>query len=102
VSFIDDFSKFVWLYTIKTKSEVFQHEFQQIVERQFNKKILALQTDWDGEYKKLSSFFTKVGIADHVSCPHTHQQNGYAERKHRHVVEVGLSLLARAFMPLKF
>jgi hypothetical protein len=54
------------------------------------------------EYKKLNSFFTKVGIAHHVSCPHTHQQNGLAERKHRHVVEVGLSLLARASMPLKF
>jgi histone deacetylase 1/2 len=37
-----------------------------------------------------------------VSCPHTHQQNGSAERKHRHIVEVGLSLLAQACMPLKF
>lgn len=35
-------------------------------------------------------------------CPHTHQQNGSAERKHRHIVEVGLSLLAQACMPLKF
>jgi hypothetical protein len=47
MSFIDDFSKFVWLYPIKTKYEVFQrfHEFQQLVECQFNKKILALQSD---------------------------------------------------------
>jgi histone deacetylase 1/2 len=37
-----------------------------------------------------------------VSCPHAHQQNGAAERKHRHIVEVGLSLLAHASMPLKF
>jgi hypothetical protein len=37
-----------------------------------------------------------------VSCPHAHQQNGSAERKHRHIVEVGLSLLAHASMPLKF
>lgn len=37
-----------------------------------------------------------------VSCPHTHQQNGAAERKHRHIVEVGLSFLAHASMPLKF
>jgi histone deacetylase 1/2 len=46
--------------------------------------------------------FQKVGITHHVSCPHTHQQNGSAERKHRHIVEVGLSLLAQACMPLKF
>jgi hypothetical protein len=37
-----------------------------------------------------------------VSCPHTHQQNGATERKHRHIVEVGLSLLSHASMPLKF
>jgi hypothetical protein len=37
-----------------------------------------------------------------VSCPHTHQQNGSAERKHRHIVEIGLTLLAHAAMPLKF
>ena len=61
-----------------------------------------MQTDWGGEYKKLNSFFQKLGISHHVSCPHAHQQNGSAERKHRHVVEVGLALLANASMPLKF
>jgi hypothetical protein len=61
-----------------------------------------MQTDWGGEYEKLSDFFQKVGITHHVSCPHAHQQNGSAERKHRHIIEVGLSLLAIASMPLKF
>jgi hypothetical protein len=61
-----------------------------------------MQTDWGGEYKKLNSFFSQVGIIHHVSCPHAHQQNGVIERKHRHIVEVGLSLLAHASMPLKF
>jgi hypothetical protein len=55
-----------------------------------------------GEYQKLHPFFAQVGITHHISCPHTHQQNGVAERKHRHIVEVGLALLAHAFMPLKF
>lgn len=61
-----------------------------------------MQTDWGGEYEKLNSFFQKIGIAHHVSCPYAHQQNGSAERKHRHIVEVGLALLANASMPLKF
>jgi histone deacetylase 1/2 len=104
VSFIDDFSKFTWIYLLKHKSKVFQrfHEFQSLVERQFNRKILASQSDWGGEYEKLNSFFTKAGIVHLVSCPHAHQQNGAAERKHRHIVEVGLSLLAQSFMPLKY
>lgn len=53
------------------------------------------------EYEKLNSFFKEIGIAHRVSCPHSHQKNGAAERKHRHIVEVGLSLLANASMPLK-
>jgi histone deacetylase 1/2 len=104
VSFIDDFSKFTWIYLLKKRSEVYQVflDFQQYVERQFGRKILTMQTDWGGEYEKLNSFFQRVGIVHHVSCPHAHQQNGSAERKHRHIVEVGLALLANASMPLKY
>ena len=81
VSFIDDYSKFTWIYLLKHKSEVFQrfHEFQ-LVERQFDKKILALQSDWGGEYEKLNSFFSKIGITHLVSCPHAHQQK-WSSRK---------------------
>jgi histone deacetylase 1/2 len=89
---------------LKNKSDVFQkfHDFQHLVERLFDKKIVAMQTDWGGEYQKLNSFFQRIGITHLVSCPHAHQQNGPAERKHRHIIEVGLSLLAYASMPLKF
>jgi hypothetical protein len=99
VSFIDDFSKFTWIYLIKRKSDIF-HKFQDfhaMVERQFNKKILAVQSDWGGEYERLNSFFTQIGIMHHVSCPHTHQQNGDAERKHRHIIEVDLSHIGEGF-----
>jgi histone deacetylase 1/2 len=89
---------------LKKKSEVFQvfHNFQNLVERKFNEKILAMQTDWGGEYEGLNSFFQKVGITLRVSSPHAHQQNGFAERKHSRIVEVGLALLANASIPLKF
>jgi histone deacetylase 1/2 len=99
VSFIDDYSKFTWIYLLKRKSDVFQkfRDFQQHVERLFDKKILAMQTDWGGEYQKLNSFFQRVGISNLVSCPHAHQQNGPAERKHRHIVEVGLSPCLRIY-----
>lgn len=104
VSFVDDYSKYTWIYLLKHKSEVFAkfHDFQNLVERLLEKKIKAVQTDWGGEYQRLNSFFQRIGIDHHVSCPHTHQQNGAAERKHRHIVEAGLSLLAHASMPLKF
>jgi hypothetical protein len=47
VGFIDDFSKFVWVYTLKQRSELFEwfRNFQNLVERLFDHKILAMQTD---------------------------------------------------------
>uniref|UniRef100_A0A803Q8Q5 Uncharacterized protein n=1 Tax=Cannabis sativa TaxID=3483 RepID=A0A803Q8Q5_CANSA len=35
-------------------------------------------------------------------CPTTRQQNDLVERKHKHIVEIGLALLAQASLPLKF
>jgi histone deacetylase 1/2 len=104
VSFIDDYGKFTWIYLLKKRSEVYQVflNFQQLVERKFGRKIITMQTHWGGEYEKLHGFFQTIGITHHVSCPHAHQQNSSAERKHRHIVEVGLALLAHASMPLKF
>jgi transposase len=66
---------------------VFQkfRDFQLHVERLFDKKILAMQIDWGGEYEKLNSFFQRVGISYLVSFPHAHQQNGPAKRKHKHI-----------------
>jgi hypothetical protein len=52
--------------------------------------------------QKLNSFFTIISVSHLISCPHTHQQNGVAEQKHRHIVDAGLSLLAHASMPLMF
>jgi histone deacetylase 1/2 len=63
---------------------------------------VAVQSYWGGEYERLNSFFRKVGISRLVSYPHAHQQNSVAEHKHQRNVEVGLSLLAHASMPIKY
>jgi hypothetical protein len=74
-SFSDDFSKFIRIYLIKFKSEFFKKfwEFQVLIERLFDRKIIAMQTDWGGEYEKLNSFFSQIGITHLVSCPHAYQ-----------------------------
>lgn len=43
-----------------------------------------------------------LGIKHKQPCSHTHEQQGHAERKHRHNIKMGLALLAHAFMPFKF
>jgi hypothetical protein len=104
VCFVDDFSKFTWLYPITAKSDVFAifQNFKLHVERFFDTKIKAFQSDWGGEFQKLNPFLAQCGISHRLPCPHTHQQNESVERKHRHIVETGLTLLANASMPLKF
>jgi histone deacetylase 1/2 len=75
VSFIDDFSKFTWIYLLKKPSKVYQVflNFQALAKQKFGTKIITMQTDWGGEYEKLHGFFNKIGITHHVSCPHAHQ-----------------------------
>ena len=69
----------------------------------FNTKLKCLQTDCGGEeYRSLVPIWTNLGIHFRHPCPHTHHQNGRVERKHKHVVELGLTMLAQAKMPLKY
>lgn len=51
VSFIDDFSRFCWVYLLKFKSDVETvfYNFQNHVERLLNRKILVIQSDGGGE-----------------------------------------------------
>ena len=65
------------------------------VENQFEFEIKILRTDGGGEYmsNQFKSFCLDHGIQHQLSCPYTPQQNGVAERKHKHIVESGLSML---------
>ena len=72
------------------------------VERQFNYKIKCLQTGWGGEFRPFLPILSKLGILFRHPCPHVHQQHGRAERKHQHIVELGLTLLAQAQLPFRF
>ena len=59
VSFLDDFSKFTWVYLLKHKSDVEHvfYQFQKRVERSLGFKILSVQSDWGGEYQNLHRYF---------------------------------------------
>ena len=102
VIFIDVYTKYIWYYPLVAKSNVFSifQRFQVLVERQFSHKIKYVQIDWGGEYRKLNNFFQTIGIHHWLICPHTHEQNGSVERRHRHIVETGLTLLGQCSAPL--
>lgn len=102
--FIDDFSRFSWIYPLKKKSRFLDCflRFQRLVENQLDRKIKIFQCDGGGEFSS-NVFLTHLhtcGIELHVSCPGTPEQNGIAERKHRHIVETGLTMMFHANIPL--
>ncbi|KAJ0882624.1 putative RNA-directed DNA polymerase [Helianthus annuus] len=101
---VDHYSSFMWIFPLKLKSDVFSvlTRFVAMAERQFQTKLKSIQTDWGGEFRNLSSFFSSLGIIHRLSCPHTSEQNGTVERRHRHVVETGLTLLAQSHVPQRF
>jgi hypothetical protein len=47
VIFIDDFSRFTWIYPLHNKSKVFEHfvKFKLLVKNQFTTKIKQLQSN---------------------------------------------------------
>jgi hypothetical protein len=73
VSFIDGYSKFTWIYLLRHKSEVFKYflEFQALVERMFNHKIIYVQSAWVGNTHILIPFFIKLVLLtkSHVLTP---------------------------------
>ena len=52
VTFIDDKSRFIWVYPLKHKSEVFKKfsEWRALVEKSSGMKVKVLRTDNGGEY----------------------------------------------------
>lgn len=85
----------------KITKEVFLR-YKALVEKFFEKHIKILYSDNGGEYEALDTFLTIDGVSHLTSPPHTPEHNGYAERRHRHIVETGLSLFAHANLPIIF
>jgi transposase InsO family protein len=64
----------------------------------------VLRSDNGGEYTshKFKEYLAKHGIIHQTSCPYTPQQNGVAERKNRHLMEVERSMMFHTNVTKKF
>lgn len=106
VVFMDDYSRYVWLYPLKRKSEVYNYfvSFVAFVKTQFGVLIKCLQCDGGGEYisNHFQQFASNNGIRLQFSCPYTPQQNGAAERLHRTLINMVRTLLTQSNLSLQF
>ena len=95
VTFIDDYSRYGYLYLIHEKSQVLDmfKIFKAEVENQLGKKIKAVKSDRGGEYYGrydgsgeqrpglFARYLTEYGIVPQYTMPGKPNQNGVAERR---------------------
>ena len=101
--FVDDFSRYVWWFPLRHKSDFYDcfKIFQKFIERQMDKKIQIFQLDGGGEFssRTFKIHLENDGIKHQISCPGTPEQNNVAEKKHLHIMELGLVMMFKAFIP---
>ncbi|GKB31694.1 zinc finger, CCHC-type containing protein [Tanacetum coccineum] len=95
VTFIDDASRFCYIYLLYSKDEALDKfkVFKTEVELQQGSLIKRFRTDRGGEYMD-TLYFQFVGIIHEMTAPYTPQQNGISERKNRVVKEMVNSMLS--------
>ncbi|KAG8485563.1 hypothetical protein CXB51_018918 [Gossypium anomalum] len=91
LTFIDDFSRKVWAFFLKQKSDVFSafKSWKIMIEKQTGKQIKYLRTDNGLEFcsDEFNRLCKSEGIMRHLTVRHTPQQNGIAERINRMIME---------------
>ena len=106
VSFIDDCTRVSWVYLMKSKSDVLHiiPQFYNMILTQFNTKVKVFHSDNGREFvnQSLAVFMTQHGILHQTTCVYTPQQNGIAERKNRHILEVARALCFAMHVPKRF
>ena len=85
ITFIDDYSKYTYVYLLKTKDEAFEKFkiFKAEVENTLEKRIQRIRSDRGGEYRlnDYIKFCETHGIVREESTPNSPPQNGVPEVK---------------------
>lgn len=106
ITFTDDHTRYVWVYILKSKDEVFAHfrKWKAQVEKSTGRVVKTLCSDNGGEYtsNEFTSYLATEGIKHEQTIPHTPQQNGVAERLNRILIEGVHTMLADSKLPHRF
>ena len=103
ITFIDDSSRFTYVYLLKHKDAAFNvfKVYKAEVENHLGKKIKIIRSDRGGEYfsNEFIVFCEDHSIIHECSAPRTPEQNGLAERKNRTFLEMINAMLLNAELP---
>ncbi|KAH9698402.1 Integrase catalytic domain-containing protein [Citrus sinensis] len=106
VTFIDDYSRKVWVYLMKNKNEVLGIflKWKKMVETQTGRNVKRLRLDNGGEYKNdpFIQICQDEGIVPHFTIRDTLQQNEAAECMNRTILEKVRCMLSNAGLGKEF
>ena len=106
MTLIDDFSRYVVIYLMRTRDEVLRHfkTYKAWAETATGQRIVTLRTDGGGEYTSgvFSAYLRGEGIQRQITPPHTPEHNGVAERMNLTIFGAVRSMLHRAQLPATF
>lgn len=106
LSMIDDFSRRVWVFLLKDKTETFKSfkTWKTQIENQTGKTIKYLRTDNGLEFcnKDFNDLCKECGITRHKTVPYTPQQNGVAERMNRTLLDKVRCMMISSNIPKSF
>ncbi|XP_074559221.1 uncharacterized protein LOC141815202 [Curcuma longa] len=106
VTFIDDYSRYGYVYLMHRKSETFGKfkEFHAEAERQLGKSLKCIRSDRGGEYldTEFKDYMLEHGILYQLTAPGTPQQNGVAERRNRTLLDMVRSMMSYSSLPNSF
>ena len=112
ISFIDDYSRYMYIYLLHNKNEVLGafKVFKAEVEKQCGKQIKIVRTDRGGEYydryiedgqapSPFAKFLQEHGIVAQYTMPGFPDQNGVAERRNRTLIDMVRSMRRNSKLP---
>ena len=104
LTFVDDKTRYTWVYVLKRKSDVFAKFKEWKVERLTGRKLKVFRTDNGGEFTsgEFEEYLQHEGVKHELTVPKCPQQNGVAERLNRTLVEMVRSMLSGASLPQRF
>ncbi|CAI7758968.1 unnamed protein product [Closterium sp. NIES-53] len=107
LTIVDDHTRVVWVYPLKTKGEVavaVLKEWMPRAQRESGHKVKVICTDNGGEFigNDFEVVLKKKGIQRQLTVPYNPQPNGGAERFNRTLQEGARTLLGRAGLPDPF
>ena len=98
ITFIDDYSRYGYIYLMRSKSEAFEKfkEYRAETKKRLNKCLKTLRSDHGGKYLLgvFRDYLSEQGITSQLSAPGVPQQNGVTERRNMTLMDMVRSMMS--------